>query len=225
MPFSLPDIPALFMLAAVNVSCPPQATPLVDIVFDNKPYVLDNTVTQAALQNVKGDTHVAQKPGENFKTVGTAVGEISAQIKMNFKMLSNRATQQSCIWTESARIYLSYNPKILIVRNYRPGSCRYRTTFEHELRHVNTDLITLKEFAPVLRDAVKIRSERLGVVGPVPRLRLEDEQRKMHAALEQTLKIAMDKMMATRQMRQQQIDTRAEYLRLSKACPGEDMPE
>lgn len=212
-------IPAYLLVGMM--SCTQAPPPTVSIAFNNQPYRINNTVTLSQLQQIKSDTTFSRLPTENFKTVGTAVSGITASLDAQFKILSSEQAGQTCLWMSDAKVIVTYAPEILIVRDYQPSTCRYRTTMEHELRHVNTDIITLNEFLPVIKNAVQIRASQLGTLGPFDSNNTKMQQQMMHQNLQQTLKLAVDRMMQVRQLRQQQIDTRAEYLRLSGACPGE----
>jgi hypothetical protein len=212
------------MLLAFSGACPPQGIPQVQMQTVNTPAQFSTSLSSAELGNFPVSTVVARHSNEIFVTGGITRGQITTSYDMAFNKLLNSATQMACIWPKQVRVTVSYAPIVYIAREYRPGSCRYNTTMEHELRHVNTDVITLNEYLPRIQNAVQGVVNALGVRGPMPDHAATAQQEAMVDAIAGRLKGILAEMDAVRMQRQQQIDTRQEYMRLGKVCAHEKNP-
>lgn len=201
-------------------SCAPQTAPAVEIVFENATPARNNTLSHRALGGFKADTQFSHARNEIFLTGGLTRSSINTGFNMSLKSTKNTVSGESCLWIDSIKITVSYAPTVYIAKDYAQGSCHYRETLQHEIRHVNTDIITINEYLPLIKSEIAAASAALGVQGPVAADSLKAAQDKMGQAVSTALKSVSDKMNAARMARQQQIDTRQEYLRLGKVCGG-----
>ena len=91
----------------------------------------------------------------------------------------------------------------------------------HEARHVNTDIITFREYLPIMQADMQQAAARLQVMGPLAAHEVLPARDKTVDTLKTALGASVDKISAVLHQRQQAIDTRAEYMRSSRACPHE----
>jgi hypothetical protein len=209
---------AAYVLASLQ--CPATTAPRVELKFDNVAprYTADRT--SAELGRFHIDTTFSHGPTEVFSVGGLTESHIESGFKMGFKMLTDPGTKNGCVWVDSVNIEVRYAPLVRIAKDFRPGTCHYDITTQHELRHVNTDVITLNEYLPKLKDAVKSITQGMGVQGPMSQKEMEDMRKLFIDVVRGEVEKQAAAMERVRFMRQQQIDTRAEYLRLSKSCPA-----
>lgn len=216
----LPDAAAPFVLIA-GLACPAAPAPVITVDFQNMPAHYKSDLSSAELGNFKIDTTFSHGANEIFKVGGLTQSQVKTSYKMKTLAQSNPQTHQSCVWIESINIEVSYSPIVYIASEYKQGSCRYNITAQHELRHVNTDIITLNEHIKDLQAAVAAVASTLKVHEPFATNDIEKVRAYFTQKIEHTVQAQSDAMERRRAQRQQLIDTRQEYLRLSKECPGE----
>lgn len=214
-------LPAAYMLAAVSV-CAPQQPPVVTLDFTNKEPNVQNILSSKELGQFDVSTQFSHGRDEVFTTGGITAGHIGAGFELSFKKSMKPESGLFCLWLEKVAVSVDYAPQVHIASEYVPGSCRYQQTLQHEIRHVHTDLITLREFTPVIQQAVQSTVKTFSVAGPLPSDLVDQSQNEMGNTIKQALSDAVDHMDRIRLIRQQQIDTRQEYMRLSKACAGKE---
>lgn len=210
-----------YILAASILTCPAAAqAPAVTFTFDNKPPVVDLSKNRADLSQVKISTQFSHHPKEQFLTEGITDTNIGIAHKMSFKAASNAFGRDVCLSLHEVNVTLTYAPVVYIASENAPNTCKYNTTWLHELQHVNIDALTLKEFAPHFEAAAKNAAAGFGVQGP---LQTDEEvaaaQNAFSARLQESFSGVVSQMSKTLHQRQQLIDTRQEYMRLSRACP------
>lgn len=217
MIFPLPNPATLLVLAAVS-ACPQKPPPVVSLSFTQKPAVFDNSQSVQQLSQVKVDTVVAHKANEVFTTGGITSGKLKAGFRVNFKKMINPETGAGCVWADSVDVSVDYDPTVFIARDYPVGSCRYNAIADHERRHVSTDIITIQEYNEPLRANIQREAATLGSVYADNETQMKVVQTKMTDKIQDVLSSVMIVAETVRAQRQQQIDTRQEYLRLSKLC-------
>ncbi len=209
------------IILANTLSCAVQPAATVSLSFQNTPPRYVHTESTADLSQRKIDTKFSHGPSEIFVTGGITESHLETKFKMSFKSMEDTVTLQGCYWPTDINVTVSYAPVVYIASDYDYQSCRYQQTALHELKHVNTDIITINEFLPHIRQSLQTAASALSVTGPFSLENKDQAQEGMMAAIKTALEASVNQMQATRQQRQQAIDTRQEYLRLSKACPDE----
>jgi len=115
-----------------------------------------------------------------------------------------------------------YAPTVYISSDYKPGSCQYSMTEEHEMLHVNVDIITINEFLPhIRRTAENVVSTWRGT-SSVGKNKLKFNQDAILKPLAEALGKVTNQMQKMRNLRQQQVDSRSEYRYVSSACQKKD---
>ncbi len=224
--FTLPYWTAMFSATAPKallvsaLACgPAQKPPSVAMTFTPSQPQVTHTLDHQALGQFSVSTQFSHHRNEVFLTGGITESNIRTDYNVNFEQHIDQRTNQACLYVDHIQLTLHYDPVVHIASNYPQGSCRFKTTWQHELLHVNTDLITLNERKQLLEQAAQQVAQKLTVIGPVDAAALPLQQQavidQVGAAVQTTFE-GIDKL---RMQRQQLIDTREEYLRLSKACP------
>lgn len=210
--------PSAAYILAATMLCPTHPAATVTVSMTEKPPVFINNISTTQLSNQKVDTVVPRKHDEVFTTGGITNGKISAGFKIGYRRLVNPQNGEACLWSDKIEVSVSYDPTVYIASEYKPGTCRYNSIAEHEMRHVTTDIITLRQYVPSLRDAVRRTAETFGTQHVPNPADIERRQKDMSDRVQDTMTRIADQMERARAQRQQQIDTRAEYLRLSNMC-------
>lgn len=209
--------PAAYILAATML-CPTHPAPTVTISLAERPPIFVNNISTTQLTQQKVDTVVPRKSDEVFTTGGITNGKISAGFKIGYRRLVNPQNGEACLWSDKIEVNVNYEPTVYIASEYKSGSCRYNSIAEHEMRHVTTDVITIRQYIPSLRDAIRRKAETFGTQLVRLPADIPARQQAMSDSVQETMTRVADQMERARAQRQQQIDTRAEYLRLSNMC-------
>jgi hypothetical protein len=207
-------------LAAFGM-CNPAPTAQVTMVFNNNLPIENNTVSSAELGNFNISTTFSKSRKEIFVVGGVTVSDFSPQFLITFAGASDPVTGKTCLAAEKIELSLNYNPIVYIASEYKPGTCRYKEIMLHEVRHVNTDIITFREYLPVIQAEMQQAAAKLQVMGPLAQHEILPARDRTVDVLKAALGASVDKVSAVLHQRQQAIDTRAEYMRSVRACPGE----
>ncbi|MGE3624665.1 MAG: hypothetical protein AB7H77_12455 [Bdellovibrionales bacterium] len=204
--------------------CPPNPKPVTtEVLFDNRPVVFSSAKSSAQLGQMKTSTVFSHGPNEVFVTGGITSSNISSQVELATATLTWKGEDLACLYPAGVKVTVTYAPEVYIASGYAPSSCRYQSTMQHELRHVNTDIITLKEFIPWVEERMKAQIAAIPLPRPQGAAARSGAEQQMMAGIQAALADAMNTMNSARMARQQMIDTRQEYLRMSKACPQEKL--
>ena len=206
-----------YVLAGL-LSCDPQTSPTVTLQFQNTPLKIDNTRSSADLAQKK--THsLSPKYGAEFPIVsGVTSGNFQIGYKAKLAISSSSSSNNVCLWVKAVNITVTYAPIVYISSDYKPESCQYAITEEHEKHHVNIDIITINEFLPYIRKTAENVVSTWHGTGPVDKNKLESHKTALLKPLAEALKKVTDSLQKTRNLRQQQVDSRSEYRYASTAC-------
>lgn len=207
-------------LAAFGVCNPAPVAP-VTMVFNKSLPIENNTLPSAELGKFSISTVFSKSRKETFTVGGITVSDFSPQFLVTFSGVTDPITGKTCLAAEKVELSLNYNPIVYIASEYRPGTCRYREIMLHEVRHVNTDIITFNEYLPVIQADVQRAAATLRVMGPLAQYEILPARDKTVETLKSALGVSVEKVGQILHQRQQAIDTREEYIRTSRACPGE----
>ncbi len=210
-------------LVSLLTTCPPAAAPQVATSFVNTPPQVTHTLDHAALGQFSTSTTFSHHKKEVFLTGGITESNIKTNYNLTFSQVIDPNTKTACLSVDKVEVTVSYDPVVHIASNFPAGSCRFTTTWQHELLHVNTDLITLKERLPQLEGAVRQAAQQLTVIGPFDVAQMPAHQQSLVDYIGKVVSTSFADIDKLRLQRQQTIDTREEYLRLSKACPQQPM--
>ncbi|MFH1157575.1 MAG: hypothetical protein V1721_01630 [Pseudomonadota bacterium] len=210
-----------YILAGL-LSCDPQTAPTVTLQFQNAPLQINNTRSSSDLARMKTHT-LSPQYGAEFPVVGGATSS-DLQIKYNAEFMTSSALSSDsvCLWAKAINITVIYAPVIYISSDYKPGSCQYSLTEEHERLHVNIDIITLNEFLPYIRREAENAVSAWRGTGPVGKNQTESNQEALLKPVADALGKVTSHLQRTRSLRQQQVDSRSEYRYVSSACRKKD---
>lgn len=207
-----------YMLAALS-TCPAQK-PIdhVDLLFTNKPPVITHDKSSRELGGYTISTTFAHSHNEMFSVGGLHISDFAPQYLITFALIKGLEGGKVCLAPDSVKISVEYAPKIMIASEFVNGSCRYRTTLDHEMRHVGIDIASLNEYLPKIKLALTLTAAGIQPVGPMPLTSLDKAKDIIVDQVRSSLSQQVEEFELVRLNRQQLIDTRAEYLRVSKLC-------
>ena len=198
--------------------CPPKPAGKVNIIWGSDNIQYDFTKSQAQMDRMDSDT---ENPyGRDVKTHvgGLMRGGVSIASRVQVATLTFPRTRKACQWVESMNIDIRIDPKIYIAREHPQGSCRHKAILEHEMKHVFVDREIVKKYIPKMRSFMDKAVAKVGLVGPKDVNDVPKYQQKIIDYMESQLKKISDQLYAERQVKQQGIDTLAEYERVANMC-------
>lgn len=206
------------MLVHAGVTCKPQPMGTVNVIWSSDPIQYDFTKSQSQMDRIDNDT---KNPyGRNVKTHvgGLMQGGISIKSKTQVATLTYPRSREICQWVGSMDVAIHINPKILISRDHKPGSCKHNAILEHEMKHVFVDREIVKRYIPLFKQAIEIAVRKVGIVGPKKQSDQSLYQKKINDYIETEFKKISDKMYADRSAQQTKVDTLEEYERVAAKC-------
>lgn len=209
-----------YILAGI-FSCDPQAPPAVSINFQNNPPQFNNEHSSEFMAQMKSGSLSPEHGGEFPIVDGITAGSFQAEHSMDFSSLIRPFMRKACVGVKAINITLAYSAIVYVDKRYPPGSCRYELTKDHEMKHVNTDVVIINEFIPYIQQMVQATAAQWQNMAPIAEDQLETAENNMSKQISGVLDSASDSMQRMRGARQPQIDSHEEYTRVSEACPDE----
>jgi hypothetical protein len=199
--------------ADLSDSCPVSDTPVVRVSPLQPGFAVSHDRSRIELGAMIG-----QKAFPGFYTQG--VTDVTYGSRIRIKLASARLSDGR--WCATARgveaeFGLTSTVDVHVASEIVEGGCRYRTVLAHEMRHV---AIAQRAVLGAVRDAQLALEERLArsptFFGP-------DEAgatSALQTALEEVVDLATKARIASAEMENASIDTRASYEELRDQCPG-----
>ncbi|TNE27302.1 MAG: hypothetical protein EP349_09315 [Alphaproteobacteria bacterium] len=216
-----PDFRDYLAPVAAMMSCNEyRSSPAIHITIDDVPVKYDTSRSYAELQNFHIDT--ISPYGANVQTRVTGLTDSQTYFSMQAAVGSatHPVLKTSCLYFETISVTIRTMPTVYLAREQLQNKCRYRSTLDHEMKHVDVGRRLAREYAPKIKTAVMNEVRRIGVVGPGPSNQRESIQADMMQMVNHKIAAVIEDMNRDQRARQQAIDTKQEYDRLSKMCGG-----
>lgn len=122
-----------------------------------------------------------------------------------------------CVVLNNLTLKTGYDQfRVYIARRYKPGSCRYRTTLDHENTHVRISQSTLRKYIPRFRQQLRQLSKRYS---PIEATSIKSALRQIKSGIRRGFEPVVEKMHREIKQAHSRIDTPENYLREQKLCP------
>lgn len=211
--------PTLATLVGIT-DCKRKPLPRVITHYHTEDVTYDKTKSHDQLASFKIDTVSPYGAGAHTRVSGLMSGNINVSMSAEVAWSTNTRSQTSCIWYDKININITSKPKIYIAKEHRGNRCRYNATHRHELKHVKVDNQILAKYKPKFEYEVKKAARNVGVIGPFMVQNLPQARADMNNQIQGAIKRVLHEMKQERQERQQQVDSKREYDRLSRMCGG-----
>jgi hypothetical protein len=127
-----------------------------------------------------------------------------------------------CLWYNKITVDIELKPVIFLAKERSaPGPCR-DAILVHERRHVQVDREVMNRFATDVGRAIQRTVDETGAFGPFPAANREALGKELTARIHKVLDMHEKAMVATMDARQMEVDSAAEYARISKICQTQD---
>jgi hypothetical protein len=209
----------LLTLAATGGNIPactvPKA-PTISINATTQPIRYDYSRTQEQLGAIRSDTVNPYAPGTDTATGGLRqdAPQLSMNVRVGYRGVPGGPT---CFWYDSVTVNIQLNPVIYIARENQGGDCG-AAIMEHEKKHIAVDHRVSNSFAASVGDVVRKAVNEAGALGPYNADRIEETQKMMIDHIQSAVKSRQLSYETDMRRQQAQVDTLAEYERVSKIC-------
>jgi hypothetical protein len=213
------SIAAAYAVVALG-KCPEARAPApVTVQLDEKRVVFNNDIPAAGFI-APAAAYAEVVPGEFDVTGGIMRGGLAVAYDVTF---SAKDAQEGgrCLWIGALDMTVIYTPEIYIMHEHAPGSCVYEELSGHEMKHAVADMQVVRQHLPRLKSLVEGAVATIGPRDPVGEDGIAAEKAALKAAIEAAAGDALEAMRAARILRHAELDTTAEYTRLSQVCPGD----
>lgn len=210
---------ALFFAASVNAAplvCKEAAgaRPRIEVRVGAFPTVLDNTRGIAEIDKA----YPVKKP-KGLLSQGLTVAEYRLHYSADMEGACDKGCKAACAWVGSFAVNLTpVAVRILVPREYKPGSCEHEQLIKHEGEHDKLHRRRLDDLAQRMRAALTRVEREPDLVGPI-------EARDRQAAfdiltdrIERVMRPIYDAHLAAVRAENALVDSAAEYKRLGRAC-------
>lgn len=197
--------------AAATLPACPHATPMVRLrVVDPAP-VVSTALGTAALEAETGQPH---RPETHHLGLTTSRVEWHSEIETRYRETAGGV----CARPMSVLLTLVQTEHMLrIAAEIPPGGCLWQEVERHERRHVAVNRRTLQAAGAGAEAAARAWAARTASRGRT----LDEAMAALQAGLRRAIEPALAGMRAARGALHLAIDSRAEYRRLSEACPAD----
>ena len=188
--------------------------PVIDITYNYGELRYDTTKTSAELEKI----HDKNKPifGHMHGLTQTSP-KLLIETKINGQQLEDKA----CFYPARVKISLSYTPVLYIMKDLKPGSCKFNLTLRHEQTHLDISHLALKEFAAQLKEQIPLIIKDIGPI--VKNLSDEDDStqkaaREMNQSYNKQMEVLFELFKKTLEEENGKIDTAENYRFESSLC-------
>ncbi|WP_020038262.1 hypothetical protein [Salipiger mucosus] len=113
--------------------------------------VYDSSLERGQLAELS-DGRIARHPDTMVN--GLTVANLTSEIRGNFRM-ARMGDGTTCVWPSDLEVSLGYDSiTVYIAREFRPNTCRYDVTMEHENTHVDINRRVLNSHAASIRESI-----------------------------------------------------------------------
>jgi hypothetical protein len=217
----LPTVLVLVLVGALFAAAPAAGHQDEDCAgVSDIPYDID-LVVDIPPSRVHHDRSIEQLGGMVAHGPGARVlGAANAGLEFGWgmDMQSVRSGGKYCVWVARLRLTVRYpSPDIYIAREYRKGSCQYRTILAHEQEHVQISRATIKRYLPRLH--LLLTSLRIPTAQrPIRTATLEQAEEDLSALMRDLVDPVYREMARALTSEQASLDSPASYRRLFRRC-------
>ena len=152
--------------------------------------------------------------------VPLGLAKAQATFEMNMQaQIEKHSDGTVCVGLTQVNVrYAFVNTAIYIAQEIPYGTCLFGEVEAHERRHVEVDGQLLREWQYRLQQDAQYAAANIGVVSGYDQTELME---RIKTRLRASISESSDALIGERRRRQEQVDSRMEYDRISRACDGQ----
>ena len=202
----------------VGIKCQVPRAPQISISPATKEIEYDFTKTENELGEFQTNTVNPYGASADTATGGIRHDkpEMSIQVKVGYQEYPG--AKLVCLWYDSVNIGIQLQPKIYIASDLDGGETCHAAVMEHEKTHVKVDREVMNNFAVDIGQSISEAVNATAAIGPFPISELQAVQEQMTEQIKSTMKARQFVMNQEMNRRQGEVDSLAEYERISAIC-------
>ncbi|MFA6280622.1 MAG: hypothetical protein WC612_07530 [Bdellovibrionales bacterium] len=223
--FFLFPLLATFLLVAAPAradqpnGCPDYALPLITIDKLALPPRLNNALDLISLRQMAMDTQKQFSSQNNETPVGLTAASLKLDSQFEIRVRSTSNDPMVCAQISALTLHFGFDDTtVYMARELPQNSCSYGAVLGHEQHHIAVDQALVDAMVPTLQTLLQQAVASIGVI-----------RASSSKVAEQQIATLIHNYMGElgahlsdiRKKRQAQVDTPAEYDRLSRSCDGE----
>lgn len=190
----------------------------VDLVTDEIKYDFSQSAAAlSAIQSGGGANTARANPDAVSGGLREDKPEVRSQLSWAVRYEEN--TKVGCMWFDEISITVHLRPKIYVAREFNQGQCREQI-LAHEQKHIAVDRKVMNQFALSMGNAVQGAVNRTGPMGPFNMRDIDTIKARSSRTIESTIAAQSNLMQQQMRQLQGQVDSPAEYKRVSSFCKG-----
>lgn len=218
--FEILTVPAMMATQIAFSKCEDKPLPNIKTQIVARETIYDNSKSHVDLEKFSIDTVSPYEAGVHSKVSGLMSGNINVSMKANIAWSTHPITKQTCMWYDKINIDIISEPTIYIASEHNGNKCRYNATLRHELKHIDVDQAIMRKYSGLFDNAVRQVARRIDVSGPFHARDIEKQRAVFNNHVQKAVEVTLEQMKNERRIKQQNIDSRHEYDRLSRMCGG-----
>lgn len=174
------------------------------------------------ITNLSRNQFLARENVNNPNTIGLTAAHLSAMQK--FSYVHGREGSSYCANVSEINFEIGYDKLLVYIDNkYRPGSCPYNVTKDHEDYHVDIAMQAMEFYEQTIRDTVnRMKYASFRVVGYSDVDAVKKVQEKVHDQYNMVVRPVLEKINKKIMEKNAMIDTPESYMATHKLCPEKD---
>jgi hypothetical protein len=201
-------------------ACPFVKTVQINVTPATSDVKIDSSKTLQQLQSTEADTINPYGFSGVTAIHGFMNGMVSIQPDVRIATRYEPKIGAFCVWYDTINVSLSIVPNIVIAKEIYSDPCLRKETMNHEMKHVNVDRQIVNKYAKIIGQKIYAAIEERGFrAQPVPEEYTEEMRKRMGKVIVQVIELEHQKMQLERREAQGQVDSLAEYERVSATCP------
>ncbi len=189
--------------------------------FDETEY--DTTTPMLQIRDIseKGQEKAKKTQHAEAWPVGLTIGEMFFNISSDIMKMYIAGGQMTCGQIKIVNVEFGFkNNKIYVAKEFPKRSCPYKEVLKHEEKHKAVDVQLVQEYTEKIKQALIDVSKKIGVVKASASTIVDDQ---ISSAFNQAVQKITKEIETEHVDRQKQVDTKAEYQRVTDSCGGQTM--
>jgi hypothetical protein len=209
-------------LAMAADSCiAPGTPPTMRVDIDATQPQVDHLHSRTQLHQFQIDTVSPYGPEAKVHVNGLMRGAIKVETGMNIAWQRLSTGDENCYWFNDVHVTLLLSPTIYIAAEIPEPTCMYHSVLQHEYKHYAVDISVAKDYQILLQEELSRFLQQTGPIGPFPKEVGDAPKQELVKRLDAVMQSVNNRMKYDRMKRQSTVDTREEYERVVRACPGD----
>jgi hypothetical protein len=151
------------------------------------------------------------------RVAGLTVAAVTVDSEIRIASTGTTAGEPTCAWPSVVTVRLSTAPTVYVGADH--GQCSRDVGLGHEMQHVAIDKRVIDTYGPIFRLHLNAMADAMNASTPQTGLDLVSWRARIEEKMNAVIAVVSDALNDDRSTWHRQLDSPAEYQRLSVACP------